>query len=202
MRIGTQFLGNVDSVSTENIQTKFFLLGLPLIPLESYYCLESGFRNVRGFPRAMNRKSILVAYLFWWIAFPLMVVGIVLFFANDREIQYLLLALLGAIVWFAVNRMARLDSTEKRRRTIFKNIAGISAPPELLPQDVLQRVLLSLEELWRSKTFDPSLSDWRNVVFLEDFELDSHLILYCLASYAGESSMAAKVWQKIAARSE
>ena len=202
MRIGVKFFGSVDAVGTENIQTKFFILGLPLIPLESFYCLESGFRSVRGFPIAMNRKSILVAYLFWWIAFPLILAGCILFFVNDREIQYLLLTLLGLIVGFAINRMARLDSAERHRRTIFKNIAGIGAPPELLPPELLQKTLLLLEELWQSRISDSSLRDWRNIVSLDSFELDSLLILYCLASYARESSMASEVWKRIGAGSE
>ncbi len=197
MRIGTQFLGDIDSLGKEGIRTKFFILGLPIIPLESYYCLESGYRNVRGFPIDTNGRSVLVAYLFWWISFPLILGGGLLFFTDFDNVYCVLMLISGLIFGFIVNRIARLSKPEKRRRTIFNNITGMGAPPELLPQDTRRDTLAALEKLWQTRTSDPSLQDWRNAVSLDDFDASSLLILYCLASYAEESSLASEIWQRI-----
>lgn len=197
MRVGTQFVGCVDSIGAESIQTKFFLFGLPLFPLESYYCLTSGYNSVRGFPISLNRKSIIVAYLFWWLSFPLLIAGGLLFFVNKYDIQYLLLLILGIVIWFAVSRFARLSPSEKRCRTILKNIAGVAAPPDLLPEDMVQTTLLALEEQWKNKASVSLQKAWRDSALIEDLDLESLLLLFCLASYARESDLTSTILKRI-----
>lgn len=197
MRIGTQFVGEIDNLGTESIQTKFFLLGLPLLPLESYYCLNSGFRSVQGFEIPMNRKSVLIAYLFWWLSVLPMVTGGMFFFIS-KETQYLGLLVLSIVIWFIVHSLAKLSQPERRRRTILKNIAGIGAPPEFLPRDLIRETLLKLEDQWQTKTSNPAQQNWRDAASsIHKLELDSLLLLFCLASYAKEADLAAAILQQI-----
>ncbi|MGD1850796.1 MAG: hypothetical protein ACFCBU_09355 [Cyanophyceae cyanobacterium] len=196
MRIGTQFFGEVDSIGAESIKTKFFILGMPLFPLESYYCLSSSYKSVDGFPLSLHNKSVLVTYLFWWLSLPLVLIG-GLFIFIEKEIQYLLPVVFGVLVWFVVNRLAQLSRAEKRRRTVLKNIAGVGAPPELLPQSFVQQTLLKLEDRWNAKNSDSSQKDWRNLAFIDDLELDSLLLLFCLASYSEKFDLASNIMQRI-----
>jgi len=56
-----------------------------------------------------------------------------------------MLIVLSIVIWFAIHQLSKLSQPEKRRRTILKNIAGIGAPPEFLPQDSVKETLLTLE---------------------------------------------------------
>jgi hypothetical protein len=42
-------LGEVDQLDGESIQTKFFVLGVPLLPLSSHYVVKQHYRGISGF---------------------------------------------------------------------------------------------------------------------------------------------------------
>src|SRR3954469_8838429 len=77
IRIGTVFTGTVDQVGEESIQTKFFMIGVPLIPMESFFVLRDRGNGVDGFPIPLNGKSVLLAYLRWGAFIAAVIGGIV-----------------------------------------------------------------------------------------------------------------------------
>ncbi|RZM29327.1 MAG: hypothetical protein EOO88_05355 [Pedobacter sp.] len=59
---GTAFLGKVDNVNKQWVETSFFYLFVPLFPITSMLVTSSTFRNRQGMKIALNTKSIIAAY--------------------------------------------------------------------------------------------------------------------------------------------
>ena len=66
MRVGTMFFGRVDDIIGEGIETKFFVLGVPVFPLNSYYFT----RGRQGFEIPLHGKSVALGYarMALWLA--------------------------------------------------------------------------------------------------------------------------------------
>src|SRR5688572_22688380 len=76
IRIGTVFTGTVDQVGEQSVQTKFFMIGVPLIPLESFYVLREDVNGVNGFRIELSGKSVLMAYARWGSFIGAVIAGI------------------------------------------------------------------------------------------------------------------------------
>ena len=194
MKIGVKFFGEIDSLGPESIQTKFFLLGLPLIPLESYYCLEQTSNGIKGFPIPLSSKSILLTYLRWWVVALSIVVGIIqAFIIGDRS--WAILIVLGILIGWLSMKLGRLHPDEKRRRMVFRTIVGLGAPPELLPDNVSQNIRIGLEKQWLELQSSSTVQDWQTILSPESIKLERLPLLYCLASYGNKPLLASNVWQ-------
>ena len=193
MRIGTMFLGQVEALGQESIVTKFFILGLPVVPLESYYCTRRTFRGIEGFPIPLHRKSVLFGYVRPLLVALTLLAGVFAFV--DGSLHLAILAALGAGLVLASAWLGRLSPTEKRRRQVLGQVTGVSAPPSIFDSGWTSRVRDKLEERWQSLTKGTSLQDWRNASSMG--AVDSRLLplLFCLALYAGEQGLAERAWQ-------
>src|SRR5688572_2159066 len=86
---GTELLGKVDKINNESIQTKFIILGMPLFPIGSFYCLEDPFPGSRLIRIQLNLKSVVLAYLRWWISIPSITL-IIIGFAGGQHIYWVI----------------------------------------------------------------------------------------------------------------
>lgn len=192
IRIGTIFTGKVDAINQESIQTKFFVLGLPLFPLKSYYCLGTTHQGVQGFPIKLNLKSIIMAYLRWWFGIA-SVVGIILAFAAN-EYYLLLPSFVGAAIAISTIWIGHLSKKEKSRRQVLVNVVGMGTPPSLLPQNTVIEVSAKLENAWKKSAYGSYQENWRSVSSVSSVPSQALPLLYCLALYNKNEQLAEKVW--------
>src|SRR4051812_48307842 len=103
MVIGTAFLGKVKEVNKQWVETKFFILGLPLFPLSSMLVTSSNFRSRQGMHIPLNSTSVIAGYgrlLTFLLGLILFVFGL----SNpERDSINTILAVIGAALlalWF------------------------------------------------------------------------------------------------------
>lgn len=135
IRIGTMFMGEVDAVGSQSIQTKFFVLGVPLLPLGSFYFTSPG----RGMEIPIHGKSVVAGYL--RLVLGLAAVGLIIRLfvmsswnrdASDWIVAFASVALAVASLFVLGN----LGREEKARRTVLLARTGLAADPAILPTNI------------------------------------------------------------------
>ena len=195
IRIGTIFAGEVDGIKRESIKTKFFMLGLPLIPLESYYCLESTQQGERGFPISLNTKSVIIAYVRWWFGMG-SILGIIMAFIIEDFIL-LLPSIIGLLIALSTIWIGRLPPKEKLRRQILINSIGVGAPPDLLPENLVVELGDKLENIWKVIAENSDLENWPNISSLNSIPKATLPWLFSLALYRKNNKIAEEAWKLI-----
>ena len=149
IRIGTVFTGTVDQVGDESIQTKFFMIGVPLIPLESFFVLRDRGNGVDGFPIPLNGKSVVLAYLRWGSFIGAVIAGVVALVTPSYRrgpidvLPVVIAVTAWALLTFVVGKP---NKASLARRLIFKAATGISATPDWLPTHVAREIHESLQK--------------------------------------------------------
>lgn len=138
IRFGTMFTGTVDRVGGEFIQTKFFAIGVPLIPLGSFFVVRE---HDRGFPIALNVKSVLWAYIRWLAFIGAVVAAGEMVFGHWRAPIFAVMSGLWVLSTFFTSAP---DREMLAKRSVFKAATGVSALPQMLPTDIAQAMLESL----------------------------------------------------------
>ena len=159
IRIGTIFTGTVDRVGEQSVQTKFFMIGVPLIPLESFYVLQEQLNGVNGFSIPLNGKSVLMAYARWGSFVGAIIAGISAMVTQrwDRSAaDFVPLALLAAAWVYFSFLTTSPGKRERARRSVLKSLTGLACPPSLLPPHIAHEVLEKLEAVPSTST-DPAL---------------------------------------------
>lgn len=196
MRIGTMFLGEVDQLDGESIQTKFFVLGVPLVPLSSHYVVKQHYRGISGFDIPLNGKSVGLGYLriaAWLVAF---VCGVMYFVdrrAFSSELAPCVVAAAIAIVSTFV--LGRLTRGERTRRVLLRAITGVGAPPDLLPEPLRSDTAQALRERWE-KANDGRAWDRAIETGVAD------VLLFAVAEYHARPDLARSVLHQLVARGE
>lgn len=149
--IGTVFLGKVNKVNDQCIESKFFILGIPLFPISSMYVLSSSYGKRQGFDIPVNGRSVLQGY--GLIFFPLLFVG-TLFLKTEfhyETIPLFLLNMLAALfaILFTYLLMVKknernIDHLKDRKRLGFA--LEINALPEMLPNPIFKAYYNGLKQ--------------------------------------------------------
>ena len=178
------FMGTVDSLAGESIQTKFVVVGLPLFPVSSHYVVQETGRGIRGFEIPLHGKSIGLAYLrtATWIVAAMCAL---FYFIDTREFGSLLPWAIGAGVLAIVSTfvLGRLSAAERFRRATLKVLAGCGAPPAMLPADVRESIRSELLASWAK---DNDGRAW-------DRDIESgkgDALLFAVAEYHGRPDLA------------
>jgi hypothetical protein len=183
MKIGTMFAGEVDADSSgQCVQTMFLLIGLPVIPLQSWYVIRSTGHGVEGFHIEPHAKSIALGYARFWLILPaiLFIVGWIEPGYGNSPAPYILglgatIAAWVAITFFVGNGSA----TEKRQRRLLHEATGLACPPEIMPFETRDRVFVKLKERWVAVSM--SETPWK-----EQAKTDPNVVplAYSLGRYA------------------
>ena len=207
MILGALSLGKTDALDGECVETEFFVLGVPLVPMGSRYCTwASGFRS-QGFPIRLQWKSILFTYLRWWtVLVPLCAAFDALVFGTTetstltvRALHWgISLSVIALWIWVCFY-VPRPNELARRQRRVLGFATGVRAWPEILTRESLAGLAGQLDETWRRR----SLPDWRSRDALQVAGSDL-LILYALLRYAHVLEPAAgwraardATWQRI-----
>lgn len=187
MRIGTMFLGTVDSLETESIQTQFFILGVPLFPMQSFYVTQETVGGVSGYPIDIHPKSVVLGYvrIYLWIA--AVVVGVLAFVDDDWRTSGVVTA--GALLALAVGStffVGGLSPQEHKRRSLLREVSGVGAPPEYVPRERVDAVLDKALAVWRTANPD---QDWKAAIAAGNADP----LLFLIAEYSYEADLAQQV---------
>lgn len=192
MRIGTMFLGRVEALENESVQTKFFVLGVPIAPVASYYATGETGNGVQGFEIPVHGMSVLAGYLRMGTFLVAMLCGIFGWIEHrSYDPQYGLLGVtaIAGVGWaLSMFVIGRLSPTERTRRERLRQATGIGAPPELLPDDVRDEIEAKLELRWRHLS---DASDWKARLSGGQARRDELPTLYALAEYARDPELVA-----------
>ena len=178
------FLGRVEAQGEQSIQTKFFVLGVPLLPLESFWATSDAVGGLNGFPIPLHPLSVGLGYLriySWLAAFMACVFGYLEHRSYDPAYGYFGLAALGlGVAVFAQFFLGRVSGREGATREVLYRFTGLYAPPEILPSDKRVEIGLALAKRWK-QTY-PSV-DWRQRVDSGKASAGERPLLYALARY-------------------
>jgi Double zinc ribbon len=192
MRIGTELLGEVESLGHESIQTKFLTVGLPLVPLESIYVTDEAFGRAQGYKlERLYGPSVLAAYLRNYLVFGA-IAGAIWGYAFGSAVAWLGFALL-LVAWIAsLVAIGKLDPIERDRRECLRGAVGSGVPPELLTSEARNELLAGLNEA------PVGAAPWRKLVSAPDrLPAEQLVTLYALARYGGEPQAAAALWTRL-----
>ena len=194
IRIGTEFMGKVDAVGTESIQTKFLVIGGPIAPLESWYVLQDTFRGVNGFRIPLHGKSVLLGYLRNWLYLPAIVLWVLAFAVAEEMIWMVFPAVLLTAAWLVCwLALGRTPAEEKRQRELLRTIAGVAALPRMLPPDAVTRFRTQIAAAAAAH----GLADDRSAVGTASAPALLPLA-WALAVYSGWDDVAARHWSVLA----
>lgn len=195
MRIGTIFLGRVDAVDGEAVATKFFMLGIPVVPLASYYFTEpmglgAFLAGGKGFEIPTNAKSVLAGYARFGLFTAAAVFSATSF---DERFDLMELATVAPlwILWLLSQFvLGRLSSKERLRRRLLRAGTGVGAPPQWMGLSQASKVKEQLEQRWYKRSRS---ADWRGAVSSGAVPQGAEAVLYSLCEYSGERQLGQQV---------
>ncbi|HLL23611.1 MAG TPA: hypothetical protein VK427_15845, partial [Kofleriaceae bacterium] len=184
--------GTVDRLDTEAIVTEFFTIVFPIWPARTVYLYNSADGEPRRVPIPLDRRSVALGYarfLTWMAALAFAAPGIF----DYPRFAYLLpigvvLAAMASVLTFAVGRLA---PAEADRRALLRRVAGIGAPPELLPTPFRFEMCEQLADRW----YTEHRLGWREAI---DRGL-GHELLIALAEYHCEPLLVMTARRNLAA---
>jgi hypothetical protein len=196
MRIGTIFLGRVGAVDGEAVATKFFMLGVPVVPLASYYFTEpmglgALLAGGKGFEIPTNATSVFAGYARVGLFMVAALLSVTSF--DDERFDLMELATVAPLwmLWLLSQFvLGRLSSKEKLRRRLLRAGTGVGAPPQWMGLSQASKVKEQLEQRWYKRSRS---SNWRGVVSSGAVPQGSEAVLYSLCEYSGESHLGQQV---------
>jgi hypothetical protein len=192
MRVGTMFLGRVEALDHESIQTKFFVLGVPLVPMASFYATAEHVNGVDGIEIPVHGKSVLAGYGRIGLFAVAALTGIFAYVEHrSYHPQYGLMVIAAAatVAWAALTFVfGRLSSSERMRRQMLRSTTGIGAPPEILDPLVRAGIAKKLRGRW---TAGGGETTWKVRLKSGDAKADEVPLLYAMAEYEGDEALAA-----------
>lgn len=139
VRIGTMFMGEVDAVGGQSVQTKFFVLGVPLVPLSSFFFTKHG----EGVAIPLHGESVLAGYLRLALGLATLVLGTLAFVTPSyrRDLGDFAGAIACGVAFVAaIVVLGRLSAGEEARRQVLRACTGFAADPAILPSDLRARL--------------------------------------------------------------
>jgi hypothetical protein len=195
VRVGTMFLGHIERIGSEFIATKFFILGIPLLPLESYYGTSETYGGITGFKISLQPTSVLLGYvriLLFTAVFTLGIAGYI-----QESIGFIIGAGIFAIAWIiAAFVLGKIPKHEQPKRIILKRYTGLYANPAILPDYLKQKISVSLKQQWEELT-DRTWDDRLDPNQISNLEFKQ--LAYTLARYCELEKLAKSLWEKISA---
>jgi hypothetical protein len=174
------YMGAVDYIGAENIQTRFFVLLLPLYPQQSWYVLDETADGISGFAIPLHHRSVIYGYLRWWMIVPLLISMV--HWWNEREVIY---AVICVTIWLLITFvLGRARGESKRRRRILGFATGLCAEPQWTPDDVAQSMLEQLEDRWEKLNLTVDVTNWSEVVKQQEEGYKLAALVFALSSYS------------------
>lgn len=214
MRIGTSFFGEIEAIRGQCIRTKFFVLGLPLVPLGSFYFTSGSGSGGRGFEIPLHGKSVLAGYLRIGLGIAALLLAIRLWAISRWERDVSDWVTFGVVLAVAIGSLflGRLSHMERARRAVLLGATGLAADPRILPREMSLSMLQDMEMKLAMNEVPLDPAAWQLGPSNEGpyrasamaMEADTLRLLYAYASYAARVDPAWKtareaLWQRVLA---
>ena len=174
MIIGTMFHGRMKSLNDQWIETKYLIIGIPLIPLSSMFVTKSEGNSRQGFEIGMHGQSVLKGYLSILSA----IAGVGLTFIGP---QWAGIPLLAAAIYFYFF-FGKSSEAENQERTLFQLATGINALPAYLNVETAitlrNRVILALKQ----QLNQPEM-DWLAYIESESYDETTLSLVFAAIGY-------------------
>ncbi len=184
MVIGTVFLGKVKEMNGQWIETKFFILGLPLFPTSSMLVTAAKHGSRQGMSIPLNATSIIAGYarLFTFIAaFILLALGLMGNAGPGSAGVLITVALALAALWaFFYFSFGKPTTEEMEQRNRLGNATGIYAMPHWFSFDDALANLKNYEYHYY-QTFPNS--NWKTDANNQIIPADKKALLYQIALF-------------------
>ncbi|MEM9864188.1 MAG: hypothetical protein AAF938_21495 [Myxococcota bacterium] len=200
MRIGTMFLGRVEPAGGHCIETKFFVLGVPLIPLSSVYMVDESGRQGIELP-TVHGTSAVAGLVRTLLGVGMLIAGVFYFLGKEPMLLGLAIGCTLAWLWFMF-AFGRLSDEEKAQRTVLIALTGIGAPPELLPTGVRTELFRELVALWERQPAAEGAerTPWKSQLeALDGLSTEELSILFALATH-DDGVDASRPWRALSTR--
>jgi hypothetical protein len=175
--------GVIDRLGAERVATVFLHVIVPVVPRKSYYWYRNRDGDECAFEIPRDPRSVLLGYTRspLWLLTCIFVTPPMFDFARWKYLLVLaaMFAIAASILTWG---FGKLSPGERDRREMLFRVAGIGAPPELMPSAMLEQIREDLADEWYHRTD----STWRESI--RSGEADEVLVV--LAEYYGEPQLA------------
>jgi hypothetical protein len=158
--IGWSDAGAIERVGPEAIVTSFWCVVVPVWAGNSFYrfCTRDGVET--RFEIARQRKSVVLGYVRTPLWFSAMILAAPVMFAGRWWSLVPIVAALAGVAAMLTFIVGRLPPEERERRELLRRVAGVGAPPELMPAQILDEIREGLAQAW----YRAENRDWRDAI--------------------------------------
>jgi hypothetical protein len=186
------FLGRVEALEDESIQTKFFIVGLPVFPMASFYATSEHVNGVSGIEIPIHGKSVAAGYLRVGLFLVALLSGLFVWLEHRTyhpEYGMMAVSAVALLAWAVVTfAFGRLSPSERMRRTLLRKATGLGAPPEILPPALRSSLEKKLRARWVAGGGE---ADWKARLRSGRAKAAEIPLLYALAEYGGDEALSA-----------
>jgi hypothetical protein len=181
MKIGTMFLGEVEAIGGQSVQTKFFVLGLPLFPIQSFYVLHDAGARINGLEIPLHGKSVLAGYSRVLTGTALAIASVFLYLEHFDFARAGFWVPVTAALFIGSMFLGRVGGEEKALRRRLHSMTGVFAHPRTLGSAAAQPFFDALETKWSARYGDVS---WREKLRAGAVPAVSDDLVFALAAYS------------------
>jgi len=141
--------GAIDRLESEAIVTEFFTIVFPIWPSRSVYVYKTNEGEDRRVQIPLDRRSVALGYarFMTWMSTIIFAAPAIADYERFGHLLPFAIALVG-IATVLTFVLGRLDPAEADRRALLRRVAGIGAPPELLPLPFRIDMCEQLADTW------------------------------------------------------
>ena len=177
MIIGTIFTGKMKTLNEQCIETKFFAVGIPLIPLKSIFVTDSKSNSRSGIEIGMNGESIFKGYASY-ISLAVGTFGVLSSNSENPNKAYMGLLLLLISLYFFLG-FGSSNEEENKVRVLYEKAIGVSILPRYFDAENLNPFLAKLI----SQTNNIVGSDWLDVIEKKRYNEQQLPVLFALMGF-------------------
>ena len=150
IEFGTKCVGKIDEIGGGHIGTKFFVLGvkigMPIFPIRSLW-IFGGEGNERAIKTRLSWRSVLVAYLRWWL--PLAALGPAIQ-AWDGDLRSAFRAGVVLLAWVGAQFLWKSPRGQRREKLVdLWNVVGLPMDPSLVRPEMRSSIREDLKQILR-----------------------------------------------------
>ncbi len=179
MTIGTMFFGAVKKVEGQYIETKFLVIGIPLVPITSMLVTGGGVRSRTGYEIEPHTESIIAGYtrvIFGVACFTCLLLGWLL--KEDKTLLWGCALLIPALYFNLVYGKASQEEIAERSK--MGHAIGLYVLPEWFDRATQSRLCNHTTEQY-AELYD--VSDWKQEIDKPDLDNDQLKLLYAIAAF-------------------
>ena len=182
MKIGTFYSGTIEELNGQSIKSKFFILGIPLFPISSFYFVS----KTQGFELPLVGKSARIGFgRTLCLVIGILLTLLCLMYDDFPNSTLKIIAVVGAFLFMAITIYSwtsgqAIPRQERRTRLILEKGIGYNMLPSKLPRDtritILQSILKKVDNKYSSFLLDADITSI-------DFDKNELPLLYSLSTY-------------------